>query len=956
MLKLNEITKIYDMGDLKVEALKGISVEFRKAEFVSVLGPSGCGKTTLLNIVGGLDRYTDGDIIINGTSTKEFKDKEWDTYRNHSVGFVFQSYNLIPHQTVLENVELALTLSGISKEERRQRATAVLERVGLGDKLKNKPNQLSGGQMQRVAIARALVNDPEIILADEPTGALDTGSSVQIMEILKEISADRLIIMVTHNPDLAEEYSTRIVRLLDGELMADSNPFTEEDAKREAKSDTRLAHEVEADEKAEKKEQLDNENLNDQEEVLSDTKGPETLTKSKKKRMSFFTALALSFKNLLTKKARTFLVAFAGSIGIIGIALILAISSGFSTYVNKMQEDTLSTYPIEISAKQIDFTSIIMSMFMDDSLGKEIDHEKDGVYDKDSISSIMSSVGNNLKANNLTKFNAYINQNYAEIKDYVNAVQYTYNMDLSFYLNKQLEDSDDVSDSFVQPNSNALMNMIVKYAMCYFEDKTHIDVVENDNGSYTANLPADKNTVDWTFVDQYQELASLKEDLLADGTANLSEGQVIHLSFTLIGFGNMLSGESGSSSAMSTMGNMDIFYEMIDNDALINEQYQILDGKLATEANEAILVLDKNNELDEYVLYALGLMSDEDMNKLLEANVKGTTYNVKINYSDITNKTEYKVLEESDYWVQQTDGDNNSWIDFRTLEPTQAEITYIQENQTSTDPEVLQKIGAIIADKTKFEKYYKQAINESTNKVKIVGIVRLKDETETGSLSSGVAYRSSLTKAMIDYHNASDAKTQEKIDAIDKLTPASILIYVDKFESKEHIQAFIDKYNAGAEQGDEITYTDYVGMIMSTVSGIIDAITYVLVAFVSVSLVVSSIMIGIITYISVIERTKEIGVLRSIGASKKDVKRVFTAESFIIGLSSGVFGIAVSLLLTIPINILLKHFTGIGGMAALPWGGALILIAISVVLTLIAGLIPARVAAKKDPVVALRAN
>ena len=972
MLKLDNITKVYDMGDLKVEALKGVSVEFRKSEFVSILGPSGCGKTTLLNIVGGLDRYTDGDIVINGTSTKEFKDKEWDTYRNHSVGFVFQSYNLIPHQTVLENVELALTLSGVSKEERKQRATAVLERVGLGDKLKSKPNQLSGGQMQRVAIARALVNDPEIILADEPTGALDTGSSVQIMEILKEISKDRLIVMVTHNPELAEEYSTRIVRLLDGELLADSNPFTENDAKKEAKADTRLAHEVEADEKAEKKagekiekaeavlETEEVENKKSKKKSLAGNMEP--LKKSKKKRMSFFTALTLSFKNLLTKKARTFLVAFAGSIGIIGIALILSISSGFSTYVNKMQEDSLSNYPITIQAKSIDFTSVMMQMFLDDGLSKEIDHEKDAVYDKDSISSIMGSLGDNLRSNNLKKFKAYIEENYDDIKDYINAIQYTYKMDLEFYKNAEVANGSEISGIAVEPNSNALMNMIVKYAMLYFEDKTHTEVTPDGNGNYHIEV-VEGVDVDYSFIDRYPEearLVQLKQNLQTNGEDNLTYAEVIQLSFTLIGFGDALkSSESGSSEASSAMSSMGIFNEMIDNDDLIKSQYTLLSGKFAESKNEALLVLDKNNELDEYILYALGIMSDEQMDALLESKVKKTDYNAKIDYNKIVDKIEYKILEERDYWVQDTT-DNTKWFDFRSLKPTNDQLKTAQDDMASGDPEKMAAAQVIFANYQKYLNYYKDALNSSENSIKVVGIVRLNEEAKTGSLKSGIVYRNDLTDSMIDYHNASAAvgkvSGEKTYKEIDKLTPETINIYVNEFESKAKIQEFIDNYNANAEQGDEISYTDYAGMIMSTVSGIIDAITYVLIAFVSVSLIVSSIMIGIITYISVIERTKEIGVLRSIGASKKDVKRVFTAESFIIGFASGVFGIGVAFLFTIPINIILKHFTGIAGLAKLPIGGALILVVISVVLTLIAGLLPARVAAKKDPVVALRAN
>ena len=977
MLKLDNITKVYDMGDLKVEALKGVSVEFRKSEFVSILGPSGCGKTTLLNIVGGLDRYTDGDIVINGTSTKEFKDKEWDTYRNHSVGFVFQSYNLIPHQTVLENVELALTLSGVSKEERRQRATAVLERVGLGDKLKNKPNQLSGGQMQRVAIARALVNDPEIILADEPTGALDTGSSVQIMEILKEISKDRLIVMVTHNPDLAEEYSTRIVRLLDGELMADSNPFTEKDAKKEAKTDTRLAHEVEADEKAEKKaEKQEDVEVSENEVVEADVETKkskkslagemEPLKKSKKKRMSFFTALALSFKNLLTKKARTFLVAFAGSIGIIGIALILAISSGFSTYVNKMQEDTLSNSPITISAKGIDFTSVLSSMFMTGS--GDLDHEKDAVYDKDTISTIMGSIGDSVKTNNLNKFNKYIKDNYSKIEDHISAIQYTYNMELGFYKNQTIAANGDPSETFIQPGSNAVMDMIIKYAMIFFEDKTHYKVEEQPDGKYLITKP-DGVEIDNTLFNQYPEdLAELKADL-EDGTATLSREKVIQLSFTLIGFGDVLADTGGSSGSVSAIGNLDIFYEMIDNDELIKTQYDIVDGRLATEEDEAILVLDKNHELDEYVLYALGMLTDEQMDEILKSKVKKTEYNAKIDYEKITDKFEYKVLEDRDYWVQDTT-DNTKWFDFRDVKPTTAQLAeagtilgMYNQDPTSVTPEKLAEAQAIMGQYMAYNNYYIQAINNCETTIKIVGIVRLKDEVNTGSLDTGIAYRSKLTNAMIEYHNGSAAvgstssRNEEKsFKAIDTLTPETISIYIKEFESKAHVEKFIEEYNENAEQGDEISYTDYAGMIMSTVSGIIDAITYILIAFVSVSLIVSSIMIGIITYISVIERTKEIGVLRSIGASKKDVKRVFTAESFIIGLASGLFGILVSLILTIPINIVLKHFTGIGGLAMLPLGGSIILIAISIGLTLIAGLLPARVAAKKDPVVALRAN
>ena len=605
-------------------------------------------------------------------------------------------------------------------------------------------------------------------------------------------------------------------------------------------------------------------------------------------------------------------------------------------------------------------------MFMSGS--GELDHDKDAVYDKDSISNIMGSIGDSVKTNNLTKFNKHIKDNYSKIEDHISAIQYTYDMELGFYKNQNVVAGGDPSETFVQPGSNAVMDMVIKYAMIFFEDKTGVVVEEQSDGSYLIKKPA-SGEVDYTFINKYSELDDLKTELQTNGQTTLSRTKVIGLSFTLIGFGDILSSTGGSSGSVSMMGNLDIFHEMIDNDTLIKDQYDIVDGKLATEEDEAILVLDKNNELDEYVLYALGILSDEQLENLLESKVKKTEYNAKINYSDITDKFEYKVLEDRDYWVQDPT-DETKWFDFRDIQPTTAQLKEAgeilgkaQQDPTSVSAEELSKAQAIMGQYVAYNNYYTQAINNCQTTIKIVGILRLKDEVNSGSLSTGIAYRSKLTKSMIEYHNESGAvgktssRNEEKsFKAIDELTPSTISIYIKEFESKAHVEKFIEDYNAQAEQGDEISYTDYAGMIMSTVSGIIDAITYILIAFVSVSLIVSSIMIGIITYISVIERTKEIGVLRSIGASKKDVKRVFTAESFIIGLASGLFGIFVSLILTIPINIVLKHFTGIGGLAMLPLGGSIILIAISVGLTLIAGLLPARVAAKKDPVVALRAN
>lgn len=897
MLRLEKITKVYEVADQKVHALREVDMEFRNSEFVSILGPSGCGKTTLLNIVGGLDRYTTGDLIINGKSTKDFKDKDWDNYRNHRVGFVFQSYNLIPHQTVLENVELALTLSGVSRKEREQRAIEVLKKVGLGDKIKNRPSQLSGGQMQRVAIARALVNDPEIILADEPTGALDSVTSVQIMELLKEISKDRLIIMVTHNPELAEKYSTRIIRLFDGQVEGDTMPLSDKEREQEIE-----------------KEKQENELL---EEQSKDKK-----YKPKKTKMNFFTALALSLKNLLTKKGRTLLVAFAGSIGIIGIALVLAISSGFSTYISRSQEDTLSTYPITVEAKNIDFSSIIMQMFLGGDDDKKVDHDKTNVYPKDSISSMMNNVGQNLSTNNLEKFYKYLNDNYDDIKDHVSAIQYTYDIGMSFYSE---------SGNPVQPNSPALMQMIIKYALYFFAEKSNVEIQQTAGGGVI--ITTTENT-SYRFMEGYKELADITTSLKNTGRAELTSDKVLSLVFAILGFSG--SGSVSSMASSQVFTSMNVISEMLNNDELLKTQYELIAGSFIQNKNQSILVLDKNNELDDYILYALGLISEEEMNRSMQALVKNQEYVSAISYESIIGK-KYKVLINADYYV---DDPEAGFVDFRLFN-VEKEING-EDNR--------------FYNKTKYQTYYAQAIMNCTNEIEIAGIVRQKESTRVGSISSGLVYSHLLTEGMVEYTNNSRAVAEGKIGETKLDVPDSILIYVNTFKSKDNVKAFIEKYNKTAENGDEISYSDMVGEIMSTVSTIISAITYILIAFVGVSLIVSSIMIGIITYISVIERTKEIGVLRSVGASKRDVKRVFTAENFIIGLTSGVFGILISLILTIPINIVLNHYTGLGAIATLPVLGAVILVLISIFLTWIAGLIPARAAAKKDPVIALREN
>ena len=879
MLKLVDIEKTYKMGDLETHALKGINLEFRKSEFVSILGPSGCGKTTLLNIIGGLDKYTTGDLIINGKSTKEYKDKDWDTYRNHSIGFVFQSYNLIPHQTVLENVELALTLSGVSKEERRKRATNVLKKVGLGDKLKNKPNQLSGGQMQRVAIARALVNDPEIILADEPTGALDTESSVQIMELLKEISKDKLIVMVTHNPDLADKYSTRIVKLLDGNVTSDTNPF-DSSLEKEEKQLLSVADDSELSKNELKK-------------------------KNKKKRMSFFTAFMLSLKNLLTKKGRTILVTFAGSIGIIGIALILAISSGFSGYIDRMQQDTLSTYPVTINTESYNMASL-MQIFMSDD-DEEVIFEDGSVHTKDELTEMLSQFNSSTAQNNLKELKTYLETTAVDdINRYASAVQYVYDLSINAYLNSDV-------NGLVPVNSTEIFNnVITKY---YSENYAYLQ----------ANPDALRR-------------------------------------FSLIA--GMFSENSTFSVFSSTF-----WSEMLDNQELLEEQYELV-GENSTwpdEYNEIMIVVDENYQITDYTLFALGLLDQSKLETLLSNYVIGEDSEAEdttFTYDELIN-TEYKIIPRSSYFVN-IDG---KYVDINDLKDTSNENYNLAE----------------------YNRYLQEIYNDpdKTITLKVSGIIREKPDSSAHSISTNIGYTSKLTSYIIDFCNnsevmqlqresdtniltneaftgsAEEIETQRQnvlatLGYIDISSPYSIRIYPKDFESKSQITNIIEEYNnlmlSQNKQENIITYSDTVGTMMSTISTIISAITYVLIAFVGVSLVVSSIMIGIITYISVIERTKEIGVLRSIGASKRDVSRVFTAESFIIGLSSGVFGILVSLLLIIPINVILFAYTGISGMARLPVLGAIILILISMLLTLIAGLFPSRIASKKDPVVALREN
>lgn len=871
MLQLNNITKDYISGDTVVNALKGISISFREHEFVSILGQSGCGKTTMLNIIGGLDRYTDGDLIIGGRSTKEFKDKDWDSYRNHKIGFIFQSYNLIPHQTVLSNVELALTLSGVSKTERRKRAVEALEMVGLGDQINKKPNQMSGGQMQRVAIARALVNDPDIILADEPTGALDSETSVQVMDILKKISDNKLIIMVTHNAELAEQYSSRIIRLLDGKVTDDTAPY-----------------EIPAGKE------------------ISPVAG--ALDKKEKVSMSFFTALSLSFKNLLTKKGRTFLTSFAGSIGIIGIALILSLSSGFQAYINRVQEDTVSTYPITIENESVDYSSMLNSMIGETGTVK--DKEEGRIYAAPVMSQFVNTMSAEVKKNNLSELKKYLESPDCNISDYVLDVQYQYDIPLNVY-------AKDYSGGINKVNPSTL----------------------------------------------YQDIWGVSDETM-------------------------------SSSLVSSFSNTDMWSQMIDNQDLLNSQYDLVAGSWPDNYNEVVVVADKNHQITDVSLYALGIRNSSELkniminlNKQLDDKVSSYSYEDLLNlrfkvvlpsayyrYDEATGA--YKNMSSSEDYVKQlidngievkvsgiivakddavatsitgVVGYTKNLVDYIVSENNKSDIVKAQLDNPDIDVLTGLPFSTVDIDLTMDDiNAYISTLPKEQQKIISAYIANLSDDVIIEMFKSQIQQSSSNTY-------------KSNIEALGYVTtdnPSKINIYAKDFESKDAISDIISAYNdkVKSEGNDslEISYTDYIGLMMSSVSKVVDAISYVLIAFVSISLVVSSIMIGIITYISVLERTKEIGILRSIGASKHDISRVFNAETMIVGLVAGIIGIGFTLLLNIPINIIIKKFSGISGVAVLPLKGALILIAISVFLTLIAGLIPARVASKKDPVIALR--
>ena len=1020
MLSLKNIRKNYKMGDTVVEALKGVSVDFRSNEFVAVLGQSGCGKTTLLNIIGGLDRYTDGDLIIDGVSTKKYHDRDWDTYRNHKIGFVFQSYNLIPHQNVLSNVELALTLSGVSKSERRRRAVEVLEKVGLKDQMKKKPNQMSGGQMQRVAIARALINDPDILLADEPTGALDSETSIQIMEILKEISKDKLIIMVTHNPELAEKYANRTIRLVDGLITGDSNPYTEE-------------------------------------QQLKDK--PEKVRKTS---MSFLTAMSLSLNNLLTKKGRTILTAFAGSIGIIGIALILSLSNGVQVYIDDIQRDTLASYPLTIDQSSTDISSFLSMSGVDyvDKANEKANRSKDKIYTDDRMGDMFEGMYAQTNTNDLKSFKEFLDGN-EEIAKNVTNIEYSYGG-----MTLQVFSRTDEGIKQVNPN---------------------------------------------TVLDD-------------------------------IGFGSVSGMFSLRSQISSSAGNIDVFSQITDDDGMFNTRYEVVAGHRPENYNEAVLIIDKNNEITDFTLYALGMrdpselrsavremMQKKDKNEITDVEPSpdyefddflGKTFSV-IPTGDLYKKNDEgiweKMTEDDDFMENAYDNgvelkivgiirekersstisgtigytgalterisamindseivkDQKSREDYDVFtglpfEDTEAGEKAIadakaEEEKRAQELEDMQKqlkeaaeqakaaqeamaaaaeqaaampdMQTIMADLSPEEQAALAAMSPEEQQAyimqmmpqtagadaampdmsSIIGMLPEDQQAIVSALSpaeqlayieqlSGAQTASPVPSAMMqgfdlssvdmsafDLSNITDEQmsffmslTDEQRAALTKQlagagfkmanvvssssyfdnmnilgvismdTPSSISIYPNDFEAKERVVEMIKKYNESVDEDHKITYTDVVGLLMSSVTDIVNAISYILIAFVAISLIVSSIMIGIITYISVLERTKEIGILRSIGASKKDISRVFNAETTIIGLISGGIGILVTCLLIIPINAIILSITDIENLAKLPPLAAVILIAISVCLTLIAGLFPSSVASNKDPVVALR--
>lgn len=900
MLQLKSITKEYTTGGSNVQALKGISICFRKNEFVSILGPSGGGKTTLLNIIGGLDHYTSGDLIINGKSTKDFKSRDWDTYRNHSVGFVFQSYNLIPHQSVLSNVELALTLSGVGKSERRKRAKEALEAVGLGDQIHKKPNQLSGGQMQRVAIARALVNNPEILLADEPTGALDTDTSVQVMEILKQVAKDRLVVMVTHNPELAEQYSTRIVRLRDGEIKDDSNPFDGTEEKGEHFT-------------------------------------------AKKTSMSFMTALSLSLNNLMTKRARTLLTAFAGSIGIIGIALILSISAGVNNYINDIQKDTMSSYPITIESQSVDLESIMQAGAQHGN--RELNHELDAVYSNGIGVEMVNSMTSSIQENNLTDFKKYLDDPTSEIHSYIgeNGILYSYDTKFDIYT----YDPDGVlvntDGSTINPEQAQMMEAQMTMMPGMMSLKNSEEIMPGKDGNLISQVIKDNyDLVYGTWPENYDEIVLVLDQKNEIATPTLYE------------LGILPSAE---------------YKKMMDQinrgEEVENEQYKWSYEEFCTKKFYLIPACDYYEKQENGIFKDLSTDSNKIetlLNHGMELKVSGVVrLNEDADTMFLTEPIGYtKAL--TDYLIEYAN--NSEVVKAQKAEPEKNILTglgFAPEDDKQKEQEVKEYVANLdVSGKAAMLKEMISAMpsSDSASSQMTSRMENMTEKQQAQMLDQYMMMAEEETLLMIYDMYLTYGTYEENMSqfgAINLDAPSGISLYADSFENKDHISNCIERYNETASEQNQILYTDYVGLLMSSITTIINAISYVLIAFVAVSLVVSSIMIGIITYISVLERTKEIGILRAIGASKKDISHVFNAETFLVGLCAGLIGVGISALACIPINSLIESLVGeVTIRAVLPVGSAVILVLISVALTLIAGLFPSRVAAKKDPVTALR--
>ena len=1041
MLELKNIVKTYQTGDTTVAALNGVSLCFRENEFVSILGPSGCGKTTMLNIVGGLDRYSDGDLIINGKSTKLFRDSDWDIYRNHSIGFVFQSYNLIPHQTVLSNVELALTLSGVSKAERRARAVEALTKVGLGDQLHKKPNQMSGGQMQRVAIARALVNNPDILLADEPTGALDTHTSVQIMDLLKEVASDRLVIMVTHNPELAEKYSTRIVKLSDGQVIDDSDPLSEEEYAALAKKDTERRIQISKNKKALKAEQ-------------------------KKTSMSFATAISLSMKNLMTKKGRTIMTSFAGSIGIIGIALILSLSNGIQLFIDQVQEDTLSTYPLSIYEQTQDMAAMMEAMTATSDNSEE--HDDDKIYVDNSLDSMVTAM-TSTRPNNLEAFKKYIDENYEEIEDYVSDIQYTYNFDLQLYTNdgklklglenmfKNMGDSFSSFGSLMESAGSAGINV-------FSEMINNQDLLDQQYDLVDGHWPTSKDEVVLVVgknnsiskmalymlgvLDQ-SELEGIMNSIMAGDKYESEDIEPYPIDYFLDMKFKLINTEDFfiESDRTYTVGDKtypvwndvrdfyteDQLSKFITDNSIELKISGVVRPKVDASATSISGVIGYTKDLTDYILQMnkesnviTQQVETPDVNVLTGLGFERTKYTPET-IDELINKIDDSMMEQFYAYMTQmikTEEEFASQLDIKDeagfknvffLLPNENKIELINTMLAAASAEPQNTMGLMglagaINGMMKEDKVFSDVtpenlatflpymdiphfyvlINgiETTNPITqepmtIPGLVTLAGEETMNAIYTSVSAALKemtvteeiflailhgfpadseefiqLEEALYSFAPQTDAtykSSLQKLGNAVKEKPASINFYAKDFHAKENVEQFIADYNAGVEEKDQLEYTDIIGIMMSSVSIIIDVISYVLIAFVSISLVVSSIMIGIITNISVLERTKEIGILRAIGASKKDISRVFNAETFIIGVTAGIIGILFTILLCIPVNAIIQALSGFSNInAVLPWAGAIILVIISMFLTIIAGLIPSKNASKKDPVVALR--